>query len=396
MTEADAWLPPDNYQEEGDEPQLARRTSPTNIGMSLLSTLAAHDLGYLSTETLVRRLDLTLTTLEGLERYQGHFLNWYDTATLAPLHPRYVSTVDSGNLAASLIALAQGLVRLTDRAADAARSGSMGSPTRPICWRARLPRAAATDAAARQAMTDVEPARARDSRRRAQRACPAVRRRGSKRLAASCSRPLARSTRLAPRRMPPPATSPSGARAVVGRRSPRVRTHARRCPTTSLQALARRASTLADAMRFDFLYDRRRRIFSIGYRLADADGPGRLDASFYDLLASEARLASFVAIAKGDVPQHHWFHLGRLVTNVNGRATLMSWGGTMFEYLMPLLLMRSFPGTLLDQSCRASVRRQIEYGDERGVPWGISESAYAFTDRAGNYQYRRSACPGSG
>ena len=124
--------------------------------------------------------------------------------------------------------------------------------------------------------------------------------------------------------------------------------------------------------------------------------PGRLDGSFYDLLASEARLASFVAIAKGDVPQHHWFHLGRLVTNVDGRATLMSWGGTMFEYLMPQLLMRSFPGTLLDQSCRASVRRQIEYGRQRGVPWGISESAYAFTDREGNYQYRAFGVPGLG
>ena len=149
-------------------------------------------------------------------------------------------------------------------------------------------------------------------------------------------------------------------------------------------------------MRFDFLYDRRKRIFAIGYRLADADGPGRLDASFYDLLASEARLASFVAIAKGDVPQHHWFHLGRLVTNVDGRATLMSWGGTMFEYLMPLLLMRTFPGTLLDQSCRAEVRRQMEYGRQRGVPWGISESAYAFTDRDGNYQYRAFGVPGLG
>ena len=149
-------------------------------------------------------------------------------------------------------------------------------------------------------------------------------------------------------------------------------------------------------MSFVFLYDRRRRIFSIGYRLPDAEGPGRLDASFYDLLASEARLASFVAIAKGDIPQHHWFHLGRLVTNIDGRATLMSWGGTMFEYLMPQLLMRNFPGTLLDQSCRASVRRQIEYGRQRGVPWGISESAYAFTDRAGNYQYRAFGVPGLG
>ena len=114
------------------------------------------------------------------------------------------------------------------------------------------------------------------------------------------------------------------------------------------------------------------------------------------MLASEARLASFVAIAKGDVPQHHWFHLGRLVTNLDGRATLMSWGGTMFEYLMPLLLMRNFPGTLLDQSCRASVRRQIDYGRQRDVPWGISESAYAFTDRAGNYQYRAFGVPGLG
>ena len=167
-------------------------------------------------------------------------------------------------------------------------------------------------------------------------------------------------------------------------------------PAESLRTLAGRLSALADGMRFDFLYDRRRRIFSIGYRLADADGPGRLDTSFYDLLASEARLASFVAIAKGDVPQHHWFHLGRLVTNVDGRATLMSWGGTMFEYLMPQLLMRNFPGTLLDQSCRASVRRQIDYGQQRDVPWGISESAYAFTDRDGNYQYRAFGVPGLG
>ncbi len=153
---------------------------------------------------------------------------------------------------------------------------------------------------------------------------------------------------------------------------------------------------LVEAMRFDFLYDRRRRIFAIGYRLADADGPGRLDKVFYDLLASEARLASFVAIAKGDVPHQHWFHLGRLVTNVDGRAALISWGGTMFEYLMPQLLMRNFSGTLLDQSCRAAVRRQIDYGRQRRVPWGISESAYAFTDRDGTYQYRAFGVPGLG
>ena len=135
-------------------------------------------------------------------------------------------------------------------------------------------------------------------------------------------------------------------------------------------ALAARMRAFVDDMRFDFLYDRRRRIFAIGYRLADADGPGRLDRVYYDLLASEARLASFIAIAKGDVPQQHWFHLGRLVTNIDGRAALISWGGTMFEYLMPQLLMRNFAGTLLDQSCRAAVRRQIDYGRQRGVPVG--------------------------
>ncbi len=164
----------------------------------------------------------------------------------------------------------------------------------------------------------------------------------------------------------------------------------------TLRTLARRATRLADEMRFDMLYDRRRKIFAIGYRLADAHGPGRFDNAFYDLLASEARLASFVAIAKGDVPQHHWFHLGRLLTSVHGRATLISWSGTMFEYLMPLLLMRNFPGTLLDQSCRAVVRRQIEYARAQHVPWGISESAYTFTDRAGVYQYRAFGVPGLG
>ena len=143
VTEADAWLPPDNYQEEGDAPRLARRTSPTNIAMGLLSTLAAHDLGYLSTRALADRLDRTLTTLEGLERHEGHFLNWYDTATLAPLHPRYVSTVDSGNLAGRADRARAGPVGARRRAADlraaARRAGRHGRA--PV--RRRRPRAPA-------------------------------------------------------------------------------------------------------------------------------------------------------------------------------------------------------------------------------------------------------------
>ena len=387
MTEADGWLPADNWQEGGDEPKLARRTSPTNIAMGLLSTLAAHDLGYLTTNALVRRLDATLTTLEGLERFAGHYLNWYDTVTRAPLHPRYVSTVDSGNLAASLITIAHGLERLAAEPQPPARLLA-GLIDAADLLRAACSSDTDADAGRRQAVRDIArlaraialDARALD---------------GAARLES-----LARELETASSVFEDTNVRQSAgdiafwSLAVVD--TVRALRNPAAPPTAGLHALARRASTLADAMRFDFLYDRRRRIFSIGYRLADADGPGRLDGAFYDLLASEARLASFVAIAKGDVAQDHWFHLGRLVTNINGRATLMSWGGTMFEYLMPLLLMRGFPGTLLDQSCRASLRRQIDYGRQHGVPWGISESAYALTDRAGNYQYKAFGVPSLG
>jgi cyclic beta-1,2-glucan glucanotransferase len=280
----DHGLPPDNFQEVPD-PRVAHRTSPTNIGMGLLATLAAHDFGFIATDELVARTGKALGTIESLERHEGHLLNWYDTRALAALPPRYVSTVDSGNLAGALMALAEGLREIARK-----------------------------DAAARAALTD----------------------------------------------------------------------------------LADRACAVADAMDFRFLYDPQRRIFSIGYRLADAEGPGRLDASYYDLLASESRLASFLAIAKGDVPQAHWFHLGRLLTSVEGSPTLLSWSATMFEYLMPLLVMRSYPETLLDLSGGMAVRRQKEYGSERGVPWGISESGYNVVDRADNYQYKAFGVPGLG
>ena len=163
-----------------------------------------------------------------------------------------------------------------------------------------------------------------------------------------------------------------------------------------LEALAARALAFVEGMDFRFLFDRQRQIFAIGFRLADAEGPGRLDPSFYDLLASEARLASFVAIAKGDVPDSHWFHLGRLLTSVDGASTLLSWGATLFEYLMPMLVMKSYAGTLLDQSNQMAVRRQVEYGRERGVPWGISESGFNIVDRHGNYQYKAFGVPGLG
>jgi cyclic beta-1,2-glucan synthetase len=295
MGPEDNALPPDNFQEI-PEPRIAHRTSPTNIGMGLLATLAAHDLGFIRTDELALKVDATLTTMEGLERFEGHLLNWYDTQSLAPLPPRYVSTVDSGNLAAALMTLAEGL---------------------------------------RQAS-----------------------------------------------RQPPPATA--------------LATETAALLPAHLLDLARRAAAFADGMSFRFLYEPQRRILSIGYRLADAEGPGRLDPSYYDLLASEARVASFIGIARGDLPETHWFHLGRLVTSVHGTPTLLSWSATLFEYLMPCLFMKSYPETLLDQTCRMAVRRQIEYARDRAVPWGVSESAYNLVDRYDNYQYKAFGVPGLG
>jgi cyclic beta-1,2-glucan synthetase len=391
VTEADGWLAPDNFQDDAENPRLARRTSPTNIGMGLLSTLAAHDLGYLSTAELVERVDATIRTIESLEKYRGHLLNWYDTANRAPLYPRYVSTVDSGNLAGALIAVAQGLLAIEERPQTTVqRLAGLGDAAELLAAAS----ASTRDATSRPALGDVN--------RLARAIASTTRSDDAKAPLAALAAVEVMSLQLATAITTldqQASIAPGSELAYWSRAVLHAAEHLTTGDTvdpTVLHGLAQRMSALVEAMRFDFLYDRRRRIFAIGYRLADQDGAGRLDGSFYDLLASEARLASFVAIAKGDVPQHHWFHLGRLVTNVDGRATLMSWGGTMFEYLMPQLLLRNFPGTLLDQSCRASVRRQIDYGRQRSVPWGVSESAYAFTDREGNYQYRAFGVPGLG
>ena len=371
-------LPPDNLQEM-PSPVVAHRTSPTNIGMGLLSTLAAHDLGYIRTTELVERIGAALTTAEGLERCEGHLLNWYDTITLAPLAPRYVSTVDSGNLAGALMALTEGLRQLADNPQSAAQMCAGLHDTAEVARRSVIqvldpPAWAAEVGAVLDLLDGPEEPELKLDRARARLPTLSAGLEAGDTTGEAVFWGRALVTALAPPAAPP---SPEGLAAA-------------------LTDLARRAHALAEGMNFAFLYDHERQIFSIGFRLADANGPARLDPSFYDLLASEARLASFVAIAKGDVPDSHWFHLGRLLTSVNGAATLLSWSAGMFEYLMPLLVVKSYPGTLLDQSCRMAVRRHIEYGNERGVPWGISESGFNVVDRHGTYQYKAFGVPGLG
>ncbi len=393
----DHWLPPDNVQMM-PEPRIAHRTSPTNIGMGLLSTLAAHDLGYLRTSGLADRIEATVTSVEALERHEGHLLNWYDTENLSPLAPRYVSTVDSGNLAGALMTLSAGLREVAAADEDGARGGAGASDTAGVLAETLAALERRTHAATPgrsccgQAQRELDTLRAMLDAKEPRNERLEVASRHADGLRAALEQVAASA----------PACPEADAVAEWGRlldealAHPAESTASAEAPRERLLDLARRCEDLADAMNWKFLYDRARGVFSIGFRLADAEGPGRLDASYYDLLASEARLASFIAIARDEVPQEHWFRLSRALVSVEGCTTLVSWSGSMFEYLMPLLMLRSHPETLLENASRAAVRAQILYGRLQRTPWGISESAYNVVDTHGSYQYKAFGVPGLG
>ncbi len=393
VTPGDHMLPPDNFQEI-PHPALAHRTSPTNIGLYLLSAITARDFGWTGSAEAIERIDATLETIRRLAGFRGHLYNWYDTQDLRPLEPRYISTVDSGNLAGHLIALANALrewraLPLSDTMrlvgiADAvtlARSEAVrlndGRRTQTVTWHqlddvlamiagdvsrvvedgqtvlARLP------LLADHAETAVDIARALASERGDDGAADLLFWvEATRRAIASHHRDLDPSIDL-------------------------------NVQLTTLEGTAR---GFAMGMEFGFLFDHDRKLLSIGYLMAE----GTLDPNCYDLLASEARLASFIAIAKGDIPARHWFRLGRAVTPVSHGAALISWSGSMFEYLMPSLVMRAPAGSLLEQTNRLIVRRQIDYGAILGIPWGFSESAYNARDLEFTYQYSNFGVPNIG
>ncbi|HUG21622.1 GH36-type glycosyl hydrolase domain-containing protein [Piscinibacter sp.] len=393
----DNFLPPDNMQEHPVE-RIAHRTSPTNIGLSLLANLSAYDFGYITLGQLVERTRATLNTMDRLDRHEGHFLNWYDTQTLQPLRPRYVSSVDSGNLAGHLLTLRGGLQMLADGLPDMPRLfagmddtlrllqqalGKVGADHPTVRFASLLDGALADppqsptplwsafdalSACAQQLVDRVgEPVDAAENE--AQRWAAA--------LLAQCRAALAELSQLAP------------AAALPGDAAWEVPALLER--GAGLRRLAERAGGFSE-MDYGVLHDPARHLLSIGYNVDEH----RADSGHYDLLASEIRLTSFVAIAQGHLPQESWFALGRLLTTVDGKPVLLSWSGSMFEYLMPMLVMPSYEHTLLDQTMRAAVERQIAYGRQRGVPWGMSESGYNATDAHLNYQYRAFGVPGLG
>ena len=410
--EEDNWLPPDNFQEEPG-PKIAHRTSPTNIGLMLLANLTAHDFGYVTAGSLIERTTATFRTLARLSRYRGHFYNWYDTQTLQPLPPRYVSSVDSGNLAGHLLTLRAGLIALPDSPimdgrvfeglADTLSAFASGAPAVDVDETRRLrefldtvrENRPTTLLAMREALTTTSD--------RADALAGAMTS-SSEGAAQAWVAALVRQCRAARDEflffeplldVPPGSDNPDPSLVKPG--IPTLRELAasgnpRACERlAACEALAREATAFAD-MEFEFLYDRTRHLLAIGFNADDS----RRDTSYYDLLASEARFASFVAVAQGRLPQECWFALGRLLTTADGKPVLVSWSGSMFEYLMPQLVMPSYDGTLLDQTCRAAVERQIAYGRQRSMPWGISESGYNVVDANLNYQYHAFGVPGLG
>ncbi|MBK7952151.1 MAG: glycosyl transferase [Deltaproteobacteria bacterium] len=408
---ADHMLPPDNFQEDPD-PIVAHRTSPTNMGLYLLSVVAARDFSWLGLHETIDRLEATLASMESLERHRGHFYNWYATRDLRPLDPKYVSTVDSGNLAGHLIALERACLEMIDaplispdwptgiadtlaQVHDALRALADARRTQTVTRSqldevlegiARLlapPRDSALDVAIRfdelgaQSDALVDIARTLCAERGDEATAEVLA--WTESLDASIrghARDVAASRVLR--------GGPSGSPARCARDTADLRDR--------LLGLARRASRLGEDMQFGFLFHPTRQLLSIGYRISD----GELDPSCYDLLASEARLASFVAIAKGEIPVRHWFRLGRALTPIDHGSALISWSGSMFEYLMPSLVMRAPLGSLLEQTSRFIVRRQMQYGAELRVPWGISESAYNARDIELTYQYSNFGVPGLG
>jgi len=438
----DNWLPPDSYQEHRPD-SIAHRTSPTNMGLALLANLSAYDFGYIPVGQVLTRTVNAIRTMETMERHLGHFYNWYDTQTLKPLPPKYISSVDSGNLGAHLLTLRAGLLALPDHNIVSPRLFEGLSDILGVCMEVAGEEASDALTGFQNDLALAEASRPTTLpvvrlclQRLTTSAEELVRSLGESQnseagwwasaMARQCRNALDELTFLAPwTALPAVPENLRGLKVIeeiptlsqlarLDEDLPREIKQAQKADATpeeigwlnklrdliretsrraqarieAMQGLAKRLNALA-YMEYGFLYDKTRHLLSIGYNV----GEDRRDSSFYDLLASEARLACFVAIAQGQLPQESWFALGRLLTNVGGDPVLLSWDGSMFEYLMPLLVMPTYENTLLDRTYKAAVERQIKYGTQRGVPWGISESGYNMVDVHLNYQYRAFGVP---
>lgn len=439
VSEEDNWLPPDNLQQY-PIPVIAHRTSPTNIGLSLLSNLSAYDFGYSTITQLITRTTNTFNTLQKLDRYQGHFYNWYDTQTLTVLNPRYVSTVDSGNLAGHLLTLRQGFLGIQHKGIIEPRVIQGLQDT----LRVAIHEVSSNDNGLRTSLQLLHKSLETQNfqlpalkihfenvLKQFQEITNSLVLVEGKMLAAFQNQVrmiLDEIILFAPwLTFPIPEkfenlkfvnqvyslaqvagleqmVEPEIHKLIALENSAEEKkwlnnalislkevSDYARVRIATLHTLALQAGEFAE-MEYDFLYDKAQHLLAIGYHVTDHSR----DVSYYDLLASEARLSFFVAIAQGKIPQESWFALGRRLTTVGNAPVLLSWSGSMFEYLMPNLVMPTYENTLLDEMSIGTVIKQIEYGEQQDVPWGISESCYNLVDAHLTYQYRAFGVPGLG
>lgn len=357
------YLIPDNVQEEGT--RAANRLSPTNLGLLLNARVAAVELGYLSVDEFCSLTRKTVESAVRLPRFRGHFLNWYDAEKLTVMEPQFVSTVDSGNLAVALWTLKQACCsfKRTHPSLETLRRGIV-------------------DFAG--VMNEIDPVRCGEfaetvSRlRSADAEWPVTRlQEMTVQLAAKLSAEQSEAAWWGDELLVRLRELTRGAEAQAGAEI-----------ASSLDWIAEAAGRLVDEMDYAFLFHPHKKLLSVGYDVPN----DRINNSWYDLLASEARMAVFIAIAKGDIPQEAWFHLGRTHTLYRGSRLLISWSGTAFEYLMPMLWMRHYPETLLASSMKSVVeaqRRQSKWGR----PWGISEAAYGKKHASGEHEYGACGIP---
>lgn len=435
-------LAPDNYQE--DPPRgIAFRTSPTDIGLGMLANLTARDFGYISTLQLKENLEKTVKTIQRMEKWQGHLYNWYDTRTLKPLHPVYISTVDNGNYVCYLITLVQGLksyaqspmfdASLIQGINDTLMCGQAEHAMIPkelaifddvvvngemnlIKWRKSLKTLAET---AMLASTAKQPWRFKVETmiktylNEIEEYSPwlgLIENPGIQCTDEASIQALDRLTRVLT--LPIRLEDAQDFFTVVFRLIETLETHSAQDETAktwlsdlklammqshasidrdirSVERLIQQVETLSWETKFGVLYEPSKQLFSIGYHVTEQ----KLTNSYYDLFASESRQTSFIAISRGEIPPKHWFMLGRSLTLVNRYKGLVSWSGTMFEYLMPLLIMKNFRNTLLDETYSFVIKSQMKYGKQRGMPWGTSESGYNVLDSHMDYQYKAIGVP---
>lgn len=441
---AENWLIPDIVQDA--PPLVAHRISPTNLGLLLNSRLAAHDLGYLTTPEFVRETERTLDTAGRMAKCNGHFYNWYETDSLRPVPPFFISTVDNGNLVASLWTLKQGCLDMIQtplfhsamtmglrdvarQLAEAARQNGSASDVEPLVLDLlrMAEEIAAEDAIQAEELRGFEIdalvvlKRMSESHANeeviwwARELCTRVASvlaliealapwladqfRGVPLSAAQIQRfqkgltleSIPRIYREISRRLD---DQISGTETVLHKKclQAALEKSARLAEdlTRQLLSLASAARSMADAMDFSILFDQKKKLFSVGYE----ESAGAISRYNYDLLASEARTAVFVAIAKGDVPQESWFRMKRSYRTYQREEVLLSWSGTIFEYLMPCLWLRGYANTLLDRGVRATIRAQQTFARDRRIPWGISESSCAQRNPDGHYRYHAFGVPG--